>query len=215
MYADYINFKIIQPVDKDTSKEKILSVSELLQRSLIELEIDIKERLILILKLIYPLDKIHAAAFNLQSNSVATHGRGLEILEHTITLPKKIKSALLTILDNQTLEEKLKILVEAKIVEDKQLVLSERTRKLLTLENSLSDWCLACCFHFAIVGRVRLSIVQILTNLHHPTGFVREAAFAYLTTASPKIVLDLLPQLEKDPHPIIKAQVRDFVKKYC
>lgn len=214
MYADYICLKISQSADEEILKDKILSVSELLQRSLIELEIDIKERLILILKLLYPLDKIQAAAFNLQSDSVGTHGRGLEILEHTITLPKKIKLALLTILDNQPLSDKFNILVEAKIVDNEQIVLSERTRELLSLENSLSDWCLACCFHFAIVGRVRLSIPQILTSLLHPTGFVREAAFAYLSVASPKVLLDLLPQLEKDSHPIIKAAVKELVSKY-
>jgi hypothetical protein len=177
-----------------------------------ELELDVKERLLLLLRLLYSPEKMQAAAFNLRSPSVVNLARGLEILEHTVTLSSK--SLLLNILDNRPQPEKLQYLVEAKIVEYENMIVSDRLHRLLMLGNFLSDWCLACCFHFAQVTRTRLSSSEILVSLRHPTGFVREAAIAYLNMVSHRVLVQILPQLQQDPHPLVAAQVKELLKKY-
>jgi hypothetical protein len=168
--------------------------------------------LLLLLKLIYPLDKIQAVAFNLRSDSPLNLARGLEILDHILELPSK--SVLLNILDQRSPEEKLQQLLEAGITKYEQMVVSERTRRLLAQENLLSDWCLACCFHFAQIACIRLESPQVLASLRHPTGFVREAAIAYLNVASRNVLLKLLPQLKDDSHPLVAAQVKELMERY-
>ena len=79
--------------------------------------------------------------------------------------------------------------------------------------NLLSDWCLACCFHFAQAAHIRVSSDQILVTLRHPTGFVREAAISYLSVVSGRIVQEILPYLKTDPHPLVAAQVQELMKK--
>jgi hypothetical protein len=212
VYANYIEFKTRENLNNYQSSRKVITILELLKKSLLELEIDVKERLLLLLKLIYPADKIQAAAFNLRSDLPTNLGRGLEILEHTVDLG--CKSVLLHILDKQSPEEKLLKLLEAGITKYEQMVVSERTRRLLGHENLLSDWCLACCFHFAQVACIRLASSQILVSLRHPTGFVREAAIAYLHVASRNVLLKILPQLQNDSHPLVIAQVKGLMEKY-
>jgi hypothetical protein len=211
-YATYIGFKSQDIPRNHHSVYNILDICELLQRALLELEIDIKERILLLLKLLYPVDKIQAAAFNLRSASPKNFARGLEILEYTVDL--QCKSVLLDTLDKRSPEEKLQSLVEAEVVQYQQMILSDRARSLLRIGNLLSDWCLTCCFYFAQVARIRLTIPQILEALHHPTGLVREAAIAYLYVASHRVLLEVLPQLKDDPHPLIAAQVKELIAKY-
>ena len=98
------------------------------------------------------------------------------------------------------------------MVEYEHMAVGDRTRKLLAQGDFLSDWSFACCFHFAQVARIRLTSEQILTSLRHSTGFVREAAIAYLSVASHRILLELLPQLQNDPHPLVKDQVKELQK---
>jgi ATP/ADP translocase len=213
IYAQYIEVKVEENNSESGEsriQERILSVAELLQRALLELEVDIKERLLLFLRLLYSDEVIQAATFNLHSHSTASWARGLEILEHTIKLPSK--TLLLTILDKRSYTEKLQALQEAGITKYEQTVLSDRTYRLLLLGNLLSDWCLACCFHFAEVGRIRLTVPQILANLRHPTGFVREATLSYLSVASPEVLKKILPQLKDDPHPLVATQVKELIK---
>jgi hypothetical protein len=155
---------------------------------------------------------MQAASFNLRSLSVVNLARGLEILEHTVTLSSK--SLLLNILDNRPQAEKLQYLVEAKIVEYENMIVSDRLHRLLMLGNLLSDWCLACCFHYAQVTRIRLTSSEILMSLRHPTGFVREAAIAYLNMVSHRVLWQILPQLQKDSHPLVAAQVKELLEKY-
>ncbi|MHC5729305.1 MAG: MFS transporter, partial [Nostoc sp.] len=212
IYAAYIDFKTLDQKENHQSSQRIVIVCELLERALLELELDVKERLLLLLKLLYSPEKMQAAAFNLRSLSVVNLARGLEILEHTITLSSK--SLLLNILDNRSHSEKLQYLVEAKIGEYENMVISDRLHRLLMLSNFLSDWCLACCFHFAQVTRIPLTSSEILVSLRHPTGFVREAAIAYLNMVSHRVLLQILPQLEKDPHPLVAAQVKELLEKY-
>ncbi|MEO1431845.1 MAG: MFS transporter, partial [Cyanobacteria bacterium J06633_8] len=212
IYAAYIEFKTGETLQNFHSKKKVVALCRLVQKSFFELEIDIKERLLLFLKLLYPLEKINAAAFNLNSESGVTLARGLEILEHTISLP--CKTILLNVFDRRPPTEKLQKLVETGLAQYEQMAVNERTRKLLDLENSLSDWCWACCIHFAQVARIKLKPIQIEGSLRHPCGFVREAAVAYLSVASPRLFIQVIPQLKDDSHPLVVAQIKEFVEKY-
>jgi HEAT repeat protein len=212
IYANYLEYKTREFVTDYLSSRKVIAICQLLQRALLDLEVDIKERLLLLLKLLYSHEKMQAAAFNVLSKSPKNLAQGLEILEHTVTLPNK--SLLLVILDKCDLEHKLQAIREAKICKYEQMVISDRIRHLLILETSLSDWCLACCFHFASAARIRLTTEQIVKNLRHPTSFVREAAICYLNIASRRILVELLPQLQKDPHPLIAAQVKELIQKH-
>ncbi|MEM9924354.1 MAG: MFS transporter [Cyanobacteria bacterium P01_D01_bin.50] len=212
IYAAYIEFKTGETLQSFHSKRKVVALCRLAQKSFVELEIDIKERLFLLLKLLYPLDKINAAAYNLNSKSGVTLARGLEILEHTINL--SCKNILINIFDRRPAMEKVQKLVEAELLQYEQMAVNERTRKLLELENSLSDWCWACCIHFAQVARIKLKTTQIKASLRHPCGFVREAAAAYLSAASPRLFIKLIPQLKQDSHPLVIAQIQEFIEKY-
>ncbi len=212
IYAAYIEFQTGETLQNFHSKKKVVALCRLVQKSFAELEIDIKERLFLLLKLLYPLDKINAAAFNINSESGVTVARGLEILEHTINLPSKV--ILLNIFDRRPHLEKLQKLVEAELSQYEQMAVNDRTRKLLELESSLSDWSWACCIHFAQVARIKLKPIQIEGSLRHPCGFVREAAVAYLAVASPRLFTQMLPQLSKDSHPLVISQVKDFMEKH-
>jgi hypothetical protein len=209
IYATYIDLQTPQFLENYQLNKRVMIVCELLQRSLQELELDVKERLLLLLKLLYSPEKMQAAAFNLRSRSVVNVARGLEILEHTVNLPTK--SLLLNILDQRSHQEKLHYLVEAGFAEYQQLPVSDRLRKMLKLSDLLSDWCLACCFHLAQVSRIRLTSHEILLALRHPTGFVREAAIAYLSVVSHRVLLGLLPQLQQDSHPLVASQVKELL----
>ncbi|MCV3217021.1 MFS transporter [Plectonema radiosum NIES-515] len=207
--AAYINFKRQNTLEKTQMNQKLITILSLVERALLELEIDVKERLMMLLKLIYSQDNIQAAAFNLRSESALNLARGLEILEHTVNLPSK--SVLVNIFDRRSQEEKLQHLVSKGMAEYQEMGLSDRTRRLISLGNLLSDWCLACCFHFAQVAYIPLTIPEIIATLRHPTGFVREAAIAYLSVVSPRVLLELLPQLKNDPHPLVVAQVKKLM----
>ncbi|MBO3462013.1 MFS transporter [Aetokthonos hydrillicola Thurmond2011] len=207
IYAAYTELQ----AENYQSGERFNIVCQLLQRALLEVEIDVKERFLLLLKLLYPQDKIQAAALNLRSQSGVNLARGLEILEHTVNLQSK--SVLLNILDQRPPREKLQKLIEKGIAKYQPLRIGDRTRNLVKQRESLSDWGIACCFHFAQVAHIRLPSEQILATLRHPTGFVREAAISYLSVASPNVLQQLLPQLQNDPHPLIVRQVRELIGK--
>jgi hypothetical protein len=212
IYAAYLDLQTPQTLNNHPLPQRAVVVCDLLQRSLLELEMDGRERLLLLLKLLYSPEKMQAAAFNLRSPSGVNIARGLEILEHTITLP--IKPLLLNILDKRSHQEKLHYLVEAELVEYQPLPIRERLRKMLSLENFLSDWCLACCFHLAQASHIRLTSHEILVALRHPTGFVREAAIAYLSAVSQRVLREILPKLQKDSHPLVATQVKELMEKY-
>ncbi len=212
IYAAYLDLEKQSKIYTHTKLQpQILERCELLQKALMDLETDVKQRLLLLLKLLYPEQNIQAATLNIRSESLSNLARGLEILEHTIDLPQK--SLLLNILDQRSPKEKLQSLIEAGMLKNQNIVISDRLRRLLVLGNLLSDWCLACCFHFATATRIRLTIPQTLASLRHPTGFVREAALAYLSAVSHRILPEILPQLQNDPHPLIKSQVEELMKK--
>ncbi len=218
IYAACIDFKIQGKIseyyldfsiEKTKKNQDFITILSLLERAVLELEIDVKERLLMLLKLLYSQENIQAAAFNLRSESAVNLAQGLEILEHTVNLPSK--SVLVNIFDRRSPEEKLQHIVSKGMAEYQEMLLSDRTCRLISQGNLLSDWCLACCFHFAEVACIPLPIPEIMATLRHPTGFVREAAIAYLSVASPRILLELLPQLKNDPHPLVVAQLKKLM----
>ncbi|MEX0270069.1 Npt1/Npt2 family nucleotide transporter [Leptolyngbyaceae cyanobacterium UHCC 1019] len=183
--------------------------ADLLKRALEGLLIDAQERLFLLMQFLYPIGAIKAAAFNLQSASRSNMARGLEILDNTLDIPNK--RALLSILDRNSEEEKLRNLSE--IFEDQRSLPSDRLRQLLELRHFLSDWAIACCFHLAKQAHWSLTSEQAVACLRHPKGFVREAVISYLWMASPRAMQTLLPLLQKDPDRLVIAQVKKMLRE--
>ena len=168
---------------------------------------DAAERCFLLMKFLYSIDTIQAAAFNLRSGSPSDMARGLEILDQTVDIFSKRE--LLTVLEKHSDEEKLRNLTG--IIAYQPLEARDRIRRLLSLRHFLSDWSLACCFHLARSLRWNLTAEPTLACLRHPTGFVREAAIAYLRVASPRALSELLPKLKQDPDRLVAAQVQQIM----
>jgi len=61
---------------------------ELLRRALHDMQNDAQERLFLLMKFLYPISAINAAAFNLHSTSASSMAHGLEILDNTLDIPR-------------------------------------------------------------------------------------------------------------------------------
>ncbi|HEY9617602.1 MAG TPA: MFS transporter [Microcoleaceae cyanobacterium] len=194
----------------DLAPEQLsLQEATLLRRALRDLQGDAKDRLFMLMKFLYPIGSIRAAAYNLQSTSHANMAQGLEILDNTLDIPSK--RALLSILDNNSDQEKLRSLAE--IVTYEPMSSSDRLRRLLDLRHFLSDWTLACCFQLARRAHWSLTSDQILACLRHPRGFVREAVLAYLWMASPRALQELLPMLKNDPDRLVADQVKQMMQK--
>ena len=210
-YAQYVEFKTQDLLESKKHSKKVIARCRLLQKALLESEIDVKKRLLMMFKLLYSSEKIQAAIINIRSESSVKLARGLEILDRTLDL--EIKSIVLNILDRRSTQEKLHILAEGKIIQYQQMPVSDRIYKLLLIENSLSEWCLACCLHLSEIAHISLSTEHILKSISHPTSFVREAAIAYLKMASPRVLREILPQIQNDPHPLVLAQVKEFMKE--
>jgi ATP/ADP translocase/HEAT repeat protein len=187
--------------------ENPTDAAQLLQRALAGLEADAKERCFLLMKFLYPLDAVQAAAFNIASGQPSLVARGLEILDNTVDIASK--RSLINLLDQHSEREKLNNLSELMVY--KPLSPSDRLRRLLELRHFLSDWTLACCFHLAREARWSLTAQQTLVCLRHPTGFVREAVLAYLKIASPRALVELLPRLQNDPDRLVSAQVGEMM----
>jgi hypothetical protein len=129
--------------------------------------------------------------------------RGLEILDNTLDIPSK--RAVLGILDSVTDRDRLAAVNG--LVNYEPLAPRDRVRRLLDLRHFLSDWPLACCFHLARVLRWSLTTDQTLACLRHPRGFVREAVLAYLSMASQRMLIEILPRMVQDPDRLVLAQV--------
>jgi ATP/ADP translocase/HEAT repeat protein len=182
--------------------------ADLLRRSLRDIQTDAEERLFLLMRFLYPIGTIKAAAFNLQSSSRSNMARGLEILDNTIDIPSK--RALLSLLEQNSDLEKLRSLAEIMAYSPQSP--SDRLRYLVDLRHFLSDWALACCFHVARSAKWSLTAEQTLACLKHPKGFVREATLAYLKVASPRALPQILPMMENDNDPLVKAQIQEIVQ---
>ncbi|MEG3937106.1 MULTISPECIES: HEAT repeat domain-containing protein [unclassified Microcoleus] len=193
--------------DPNTAEVPANDTAQLLQRALAGLEADAKDRCFLLMKFLYPLDTVQAAAFNIASGQPSLVARGLEILDNTVDIVRK--RSLINLLDQHSEREKLTNLSELMVY--KPLTPSDRLRRLLELRHFLSDWALACCFHLAKEARWSLTAQQTLVCLQHPTGFVREAVLAYLKIASPRALLELLPRLQNDPDRLVFAQVEEMM----
>lgn len=179
--------------------------AELLRRGLQDLQIDGVERIFLLMRFLYDADAMQAAEFSiLRSGSFNSMARGLEILDNTLDIPSK--RALLTVLDQTSLENKLASLAD--LIVYYPLLPSDRLRFLLDLRHFLSDWVVACCFYLARQQRWSITPEQILVCLRHATGFVREAVLDYLKMASPRSLKELLPLLQNDPNPLVVDQVQ-------
>lgn len=183
--------------------------AELLRRALRDLQTDSRERLFMLMKFLYPIGAIKAAAFSLNSHSRSNVAHGLEILDNTVDIPSK--RALLSLLDRASDQEKLQSLSE--MVSYQPMIPSDRLRHLLDLRHFLSEWAVACCFHLARQARWSLTTDQILSCLRHPKGFVREAVLSYLQMVSPGVLSQVLPNLKNDPDPLVAAQVEQMSKQ--
>ncbi len=191
----------------NSADEPASDTAQLLQRALAGLESDATDRCFLLMKFLYPLDTVQAAAFNIASGQPSLVARGLEILDNTVDIANK--RSLINLLDQHSEREKLSNLSELMVY--KPLAPSDRLRRLLELRHFLSDWALACCFHLAREARWTLTAQQTLVCLRHPTGFVREAVLAYLKIASPRALLELLPRLQNDPDRLVSGQVEEMM----
>lgn len=189
----------------------------LLRRSLQDAAADGLDRCFLLMKFLYPPAAIQAAAFNLDSDSRSSIALGIEILDNTLDLPTK--QVILRFLDQRGVRAGANFPGEGRLtaleplLPYQKMAPRDRLHHLLELRHFLSDWCLACCFHGARSARWRISLDLILVCLRHPTGFVREAVLAYLQVASPRTCDSLIHHLEKDPDPIVAAQVRQLLPK--
>ncbi|XZO00382.1 MAG: HEAT repeat domain-containing protein [Microcoleus sp.] len=193
--------------DVNSASEPAADTAQLLRRALAGLEADARDRCFLLMKFLYPLDTVQAAAFNIASGQPSLVARGLEILDNTVDIASK--RSLINLLDQHSEREKLSNLSELMVY--KPLAPSDRLRRLLELRHFLSDWTLACCFHLAREARWTLTAQQTLVCLRHPTGFVREAVLAYLKIASPRALLELLPRLQNDPDRLVSGQVEEMM----
>lgn len=191
----------------NSDDEPAADTAQLLRRALAGLESDATDRCFLLMKFLYPLDTVQAAAFNIASGQPSLVARGLEILDNTVDIANK--RSLINLLDQHSEREKLSNLSELMVY--KPLAPSDRLRRLLELRHFLSDWTLACCFHLAREARWTLTAQQTLVCLRHPTGFVREAVLAYLKIASPRALLELLPRLQNDPDRLVSGQVEEMM----
>ncbi len=194
----------------DLSPEKISGQeADLLRRSLQDMQADLIERCFLLMKFLYPISAIQAAAFNLESESRSNIALALEILDNTLDIPHK--RALLGVLDRRSTVERMTGLVD--LVPYQAMHPSDRLRRLLELRHFLSDWSLACCFHLARTAHYSLKPRATLVCLRHPTGFVREAVLAYLKAASPRACIELLPMLRNDSDRLVAAQVQQMMEE--
>ena len=191
----------------DLGRGLTYSEAELLQRALANSLVDAIDRCFLMMKFLYPIGAIQAAAFNFRSGLSSDMARGLEILDQTIDIPSK--RVLLTVLDRNSEPEKLQSL--SALVAYQQMDERDRVRRLLSLRHFLSDWSLACCFHLARAARWNLTAEATIACLRHPTGFVREAAISYLRVASERALIELLPKLQQDPDRLVSAQIKQMM----
>lgn len=192
----------------DISPEQVSSQEgDLLRRALRDLQTDATDRLFLLMKFLYPISSIQAAAFNLKSSSRSNVARGIEILDNTLDIPTK--RALLTVLDRREDTEKLQSLSDLLFYQP--MSPTDRLRRLVEFRYFLSDWPLACCFHLAKVNRWPLTAEQTLACLRHPRGLVREAVLGYLGVVSRRSLVELLPSLQNDPDRLVAAQVKSMM----
>ncbi|MGI0498955.1 HEAT repeat domain-containing protein [Limnospira platensis CENA597] len=197
------------PILPSTVSLEVASPLEMLCRALRNLESDAIDRCFLLMKFLYSLGSIQAAAFNIRSGQQGNIARGLEILDNTVDISRK--RALIGILDNHSIVQKIEDL--SPLISYKPMTPSDRLRRLLEFRHFLSDWSLACCFHQARSASWSLTAEQTLMCLRHPTGFVREAVLAYLKMGARQALVELLPMLQTDRDPLVAHQVQQLISE--
>lgn len=180
-----------------------------LRRALQDMKSDAMARMLLLMRFLYPSSTIQAAELSLDG-SAASRARGLEILDNTLDIPAK--RAILTLFDQSN--ESTTLAALKPLLPYQPMAPQERLRHLIELRHFLSDWALACCFHVARSERWSVSADHVMASLRHPVGFVREAVLSYLDIASPRALEVLLPLMEKDPDPLVAAQVNRMMAKH-
>ncbi|MFG6096692.1 MFS transporter [Leptothoe sp. ISB3NOV94-8A] len=197
---------------EDCSEEKASGETcEWLRRALQDMKADAMQRILLLLRFLYPSSVIQAAELNLDG-SAASRARGLEILDNTLNIPAK--RAILTLFDRSNSNNETTLAALHPLVTYQPLEPQERLRQLMELRHFLSDWALACCFHVARTERWPLSGDHVMASLRHPVSFVREAALSYLDMASPSSLPRLLQLMEKDSDPLVADQVQKMLEKH-
>ncbi len=180
-----------------------------LRRAIQDMKTDAMERMLLLMRFLYPSSTIQAAELSLDGPA-ASRARGLEILDNTLDIPAK--RAILTLFDQSS--ETATIAALSSLVQYQPMNPQERLRHLIELRHFLSDWALACCFHVARTERWRIGADHVMASLQNPVGFVREAVLSYLDMASPRALGSLLPLMEKDPDPLVADQVQRMMAKH-
>ena len=180
-----------------------------LRRALQDMKTDAMERMLLLMRFLYPSSTIQAAELSLDG-SASSRARGLEILDNTLDIPAK--RAILTLFEQSG--EEATIAVLGPLVAYTPLSPEERLRNLLELRHFLSDWALACCFHVARTEQWSISTDHVTASLNHSVGFVREAVLSYLEMASPRTLELLLPKMANDPDTLVAAQVQKMMENY-
>lgn len=180
-----------------------------LRRSLADMRSDSMERMLLLMRFLYPASTIQAAELSLDG-SASSRARGLEILDNTLDIPAK---RAILVLFEQASEEAM-IATLGPIVSYQPMVPKVRLGQLIEIRHFLSDWALACCFHVARTERWDIAADHVVASLRHPVGFVREAVLSYLDMASPRALELLLPMMKDDPDPLVAAQVQKMTKKH-
>jgi len=210
IYAALVDLsRDVLALNANNEPEKGKSSGELLRRAFRYQRLDALDRLFLLLRFLYPSSAVQAAAYCLQSEMSSNIARGIEILDNTLDLPNK--QSVLIVVDRRSDLEKLEALSD--LVTYNPMPPADRLRHLLDLRHFLDDWPLACCFHLARECRWSLTPEQTLACIRHPTDFVREAVLSYLTVASPRALLKLLPIMQRDPAPLVSGHAQKLLKR--
>ncbi|MBT9311678.1 Npt1/Npt2 family nucleotide transporter [Leptothoe kymatousa] len=183
---------------------------DLLRRAIRDMRTDALERMLLLMRFLYPSSTIQAAELSLEGSS-SSRAQGLEILDNTLDIPAK--RAILALFEQSS--EEVTVAAIGGFVVYEPLSPQARLGQLMEIRHFLSDWALACCFHAARSEQWRISVDHVVASLRHPVGFVREAVLSYLDMASPRALESLLPMMENDPNPLVADQVKKMKKKHA
>lgn len=194
----------------DFSKDKATGDTfDWLRRALRDMRADAMERMLLLMRFLYPSSTIQAAELSLEG-SASSQARGLEILDNTLDIPAK--RAILALFEHSS--EAATMAALSTLVAYEPMAPKARLSRLMEIRHFLSDWALACCFHVARTERWRIGADHVIASLRHPVSFVREAVLSYLDMASPRALESLLPLLENDPDPLVADQVQKMRRKH-
>jgi ATP/ADP translocase len=207
---------------------------DMLRRALHDLQTDCIDRLFLLMQFLYEPETVQAAAFNLKSQSSDSVAQGLEILDNKVDIVQK--KALLTIMERSAtqVEQVQGIKVRrnsVRLSRQEQLELeqqlqglsglltyermqpADRMAQLMDLRHFLSDWVITCGFHLAREERWELARHHVLGGLRSANAYMREASLLYLKQIYPAAFVNVLPRMQNDPDPLVRAQVKTMMQQ--